>query len=80
MNKSLRYLTTPSLNQDLLANMVNYMAEAITLCDKLKQDVLKKFKKLKNYDEEKQEQMQEEYEKINDLMQSTTQLINYNPA
>jgi len=73
-------LTTPSLNQDLLANMVNYMAEAITLCDKLKQDVLKKFKKLKNYDEEKQEQMQEEYEKINDLMQSTTQLINYNPA
>ena len=73
-------MTTPSLNQDLLANMVNYMAEAITLCDKLKQDVLKKFKKLKNYDEEKQEQMQEEYEKINDLMQSTTQLINYNPA
>lgn len=46
------------------------MAETISVCKSEKNTLLTKFKKLKDVDQEKKDEFTEEYETVNDLMQS----------
>lgn len=70
INKNIAFLTTPCLDQNLVASLVNIMAETITVCKSEKNSLLTKFKKLKDVDQEKEDEFTEQYETVNDLMQS----------
>lgn len=69
MNKSLVFLTSPLLDQSLVTDLVDAMAHSLTVCESEKKEVMKKFDKLKDVDDEKREEIQEEYESVNDVMQ-----------
>lgn len=44
------------------------MSEAITFCDQEKKKVIQKTKELEDYDAEKKEEIEEQYEEINNIM------------
>ena len=70
ITKSLRYLTTPSLPEQVVSGLCSLMGKSIKICEKLKKEVLKEYEKMEDCDEDKEEQFKEEYEEINDLMGS----------
>mmetsp|Transcript_13988 Transcript_13988/g.11952 ORF Transcript_13988/g.11952 Transcript_13988/m.11952 type:complete len:465 (+) Transcript_13988:1816-3210(+) len=67
--KSLRILTGPVLSEKLVADIINQAAKTITLCKELKQKVFNQFGDIDECDEEKQDQFQEEFDTVNQLME-----------
>jgi len=49
--------------------LCNVMGEAIKMCERLKKEVMKKFGDMDDCDEDKEEELKEEYEEVNDIMQ-----------
>lgn len=67
--KGLGLISEPLLSEELLNDLVNTMNESLTLCDKEKRKIVEKVKEIEDYDDEKKEEIQTEYDDVNDVMQ-----------
>lgn len=72
--KSVKFLTAPLLSEELVLHIISLLKDAMSLCQKEKMSIVKKYKELDEYDEEKDDEFQGDYEDINDLMDFVTDL------
>lgn len=71
INKGLHLISRPLLTEQLLTSLVTTMNQGLTFCDQEKTKIISSTKNGDDeYDEEKKEQVEEEYEEVNDMMQS----------
>ena len=68
--KGLRLISEPLLAEELLNSLTNTMNQGLALCDKEKRKIVEKVQDIDDYDEEKKEEIESEYEEVNDVMQS----------
>ena len=72
ISKSLGGLNEPLISENVIADLINTMSESLNFCDQQKKKVIEKSGALEDYDDEKKEEIEEEYEGVNNLMQSKT--------
>jgi hypothetical protein len=70
MNKTLRYITTPSIDPNLTTALVEVIGEAVGMAENQKNEIMNQFKKRKQMDEQKRQDIEEQYEEFNDIFQS----------
>lgn len=61
-------MTGPLLDEQIVVSIIHWMGESISLCQKAKLELVAQFRKLEEFDEEKKDEFQEEYEQLNELL------------
>jgi hypothetical protein len=69
INKGLDFLTQPLINDNIIAELINGLSQALTFCDQEKKKVVKESANLEDYDDDKKEEIEARYEEVNNIMQ-----------
>jgi len=69
LNKGLDFLTQPILSDSVISTLIDGLSQVLTFCDQEKKKVIAETKSLEDYDDEKKEEIEKNYEDVNNLMQ-----------